>query len=286
MDASNLLKPKLARGELHCMGATTVDEYREYIEKDPALARRFQKVMVPEPTIDDAITILRGIQEKFEIFHGVKIQDQALVSAVTLSNRYITDRYLPDKAIDLVDEACSLIRTEMESMPIELDKISRKIMQLEVEEAALSKEDDEVALGRLAKIKEQLSKQRENFKTQKAKWDIEKKNISRIQKLKAKIDEVNAEIEKAERTYDLNKVAELRYSTLPNLKQVLLQEEKEIEKNQGGKSSLLRSKVTEDEIQHIVSKWTGIPVTRMAEGEKQKLLNLEKILQKNVVRSR
>ena len=202
MDASNLLKPKLARGELHCMGATTVDEYREYIEKDPALARRFQKVMVPEPTIDDAITILRGIQEKFEIFHGVKIQDQALVSAVTLSNRYITDRYLPDKAIDLVDEACSLIRTEMESMPIELDKISRKIMQLEVEEAALSKEDDEVALGRLAKIKEQLSKQRENFKTQKAKWDIEKKNISRIQKLKAKIDEVNAEIEKAERTYD------------------------------------------------------------------------------------
>ena len=270
MDASNLLKPKLARGELHCMGATTVDEYREYIEKDPALARRFQKVMVPEPTIDDAITILRGIQEKFEIFHGVKIQDQALVSAVTL----------------LVDEACSLIRTEMESMPIELDKISRKIMQLEVEEAALSKEDDEVALGRLAKIKEQLSKQRENFKTQKAKWDIEKKNISRIQKLKAKIDEVNAEIEKAERTYDLNKVAELRYSTLPNLKQVLLQEEKEIEKNQGGKSSLLRSKVTEDEIQHIVSKWTGITVTRMAEGEKQKLLNLEKILQKNVVRSR
>jgi ATP-dependent Clp protease ATP-binding subunit ClpB len=265
------------------MGATTVDEYREYIEKDPALARRFQQVSVPEPTIDDAITILRGIQEKFEIFHGVKIQDQALVAAVTLSNRYITDRYLPDKAIDLIDEACALIRSEMESMPVELDQISRKIMQLEVEEAALSKDDDEEASIRLAKVREQLSKQREIFQTQKAKWDVEKKNISRIQKLKAKIDEVNAEIEQAERNYDLNKVAELRYSTLPNLKQVLAQEEKEIEKEQGGKSTLLRNKVTEEEIQKIVSKWTGIPVTRMGQSEKQKLLHLEETLHESVV---
>ena len=283
MDASNLLKPKLARGELHCMGATTVDEYREYIEKDPALARRFQQVNVPEPTIDDAITILRGIQEKFEIYHGVKIQDQAIVAAVTLSNRYITDRFLPDKAIDLIDEACSLIRTEMESMPVELDQISRKIMQLEVEEAALSREEEEVSKARLKKIQEELLKQRENFQAKKARWDVEKKNISRIQKLKAKIDEVNAEIEQAEREYNLNKVAELRYSTLPNLKQVLEQEEKEIEKEQGGKSTLLRNKVTEEEIQQIVSKWTGIPVTRMSQGEKEKLLHLEDTLHESVV---
>ena len=265
------------------MGATTVDEYREYIEKDPALARRFQQVTVPEPTIDDAITILRGIQEKFEIYHGVKIQDQALVSAVTLSNRYITDRYLPDKAIDLIDEACSLIRTEMESMPVELDQISRKIMQLEVEEAALSREDEEISKVRLKKIQDQLFKYRENFQAKKARWDIEKINIARIQKLKAKIDEVNAEIEQAEREYDLNRVAELRYSTLPNLKKVLEQEEKEIEKEQGGKSTLLRNKVTEEEIQQIVSKWTGIPVTRMSQGEKEKLLHLEDTLHESVV---
>ena len=265
------------------MGATTVDEYREYIEKDPALARRFQQVTVPEPTIDDAITILRGIQEKFEIYHGVKIQDQALVSAVTLSSRYITDRYLPDKAIDLIDEACSLIRTEMESMPVELDQISRKIMQLEVEEAALSREEEEISKVRLKKIQDQLFKYRENFQAKKARWDIEKKNIARIQKLKAKIDEVNAEIEQAEREYDLNRVAELRYSTLPNLKKVLEQEEKEIEKEQGGKSTLLRNKVTEEEIQQIVSKWTGIPVTRMSQGEKEKLLHLEDTLHESVV---
>ena len=265
------------------MGATTVDEYREYIEKDPALARRFQQVAVPEPTIDDAITILRGIQEKFEIYHGVKIQDQAIVAAVTLSNRYITDRYLPDKAIDLIDEACSLIRTEMESMPVELDQISRKIMQLEVEEAALAREEEDVSKQRLAKIQEELVKQRAAFQNKKARWDIEKKNISRIQKLKAKIDDVNSEIEQAEREYNLNKVAELRYSTLPNLKQVLEQEEKEIEKEQGGKSTLLRNKVTEEEIQQIVSKWTGIPVTRMSQGEKEKLLNLEDILHESVV---
>ncbi len=265
------------------MGATTLDEYREYIEKDPALARRFQKVLVPEPTVEDAITILRGIQEKFEIFHGVKIQDQALVAAVTLSNRYITDRFLPDKAIDLVDEACALIRSEMESMPVELDEISRKIMQLEVEETSLSRDDSEVSQKRLAKIREELSKKREIFRSQKAKWDLEKKNIDRVQKLKAKIDETNAEIEKAERNYDLNKVAELRYSTLPNLKTVLAQEEKEIEKEQGGKASLLRSEVTEEEIQQIVSKWTGIPVTRMSQGEKEKLLHLEDTLHESVI---
>ena len=265
------------------MCATTLDEYREYIEKDPALARRFQKVVVPEPTVEDAITILRGIQEKFEIFHGVKIQDQALVAAVTLSNRYITDRFLPDKAIDLVDEACSLIRTEMESMPVELDEISRKIMQLEVEETSLSRDDSEISQKRLAKIREELSKQRETFKTQKARWDLEKKNIDRVRKLKAKIDETNAEIEKAQRNYDLNKVAELRYSTLPNLKTVLAQEEKEIEKEQGGKATLLRSEVTEEEIQQIVSKWTGIPVTRMSQGEKEKLLHLEETLHESVI---
>ena len=265
------------------MGATTIDEYREYIEKDAALARRFQQVSVPEPTIDDAITILRGIQEKFEIFHGVKIQDQALVSAVMLSNRYITDRYLPDKAIDLIDEACSLIRTEMESMPVELDQISRKIMQLEVEEAALSREEEEISKIRLKKIQDEILKQREAFKAKKIKWDLEKKNIIRIQKLKAKIDEVNIEIEQAERDYNLNKVAELRYSTLPNLKQVLEQEEKEVEKLQGGKSTLLRNKVTEQEIQQIVSKWTGIPVTRMSQGEKEKLLKLDDTLHESVV---
>ena len=283
MDASNLLKPKLARGELHCMGATTLDEYREYIEKDPALVRRFQQVVVPEPTVDDAITILRGIQEKFEIFHGVKIQDQALVAAVTLSKRYIGDRYLPDKAIDLIDEACALIRSEMESMPVELDTISRKIMQLEIEEAALSKDEGEEVEQRLVKVRTELSKQRSMFQEKKIKWELEKKNIARIQKLKAKIDEVNAEIELAERNYDLNKAAELKYSTLPNLRQVLEQEEKIIEQEQGGKATLLRNKVTEEEIQKIVSKWTGIPVTRMAQDEKAKLLKLEDTLHESVV---
>ena len=283
MDASNLLKPKLARGELHCMGATTIDEYREYIEKDAALVRRFQQVIVPEPTVDDAITILRGIQEKFEIFHGVKIQDQALVAAVTLSKRYIGDRFLPDKAIDLIDEACALIRSEMESMPVELDTISRKIMQLEIEEAALSKDEGEEVAQRLNKVRVELSKQREAFQEKKMKWELEKKNISRIQKLKAKIDEVNAEIEQAERNYDLNKAAELKYSTLPNLRQVLEQEEKTIEKEQGGNATLLRNKVTEEEIQKIVSKWTGIPVTRMAQDEKAKLLKLEDTLHESVI---
>ncbi len=283
MDASNLLKPKLSRGELHCMGATTLDEYREYIEKDPALARRFQPVIVNEPTVEETVTILRGIQEKFEIFHGVKIQDQALIAAATLSNRYITDRFLPDKAIDLIDEACAMIRTEMESMPTEVDEVSRKIMQLEIEEAALEREDDEKSKAQLVKVQKQLVELRDQFTSMKNAWEEEKKNISRVQKLKEKIDQVNAQIEQAERNYDLNTAAELKYSTLPNLKTVLAQEEKAAEAAQGGKSTLLRNKVTTDEIEQIVSRWTGIPVTKMQEGEKQKLLELEDTLHKSVI---
>lgn len=282
MDASNLLKPRLARGELHCVGATTLDEYREYIEKDPALTRRFQQVLVVEPTVDDCISILRGIQEKFEIFHGVKIQDAALVAAATLSNRYIGDRFLPDKAIDLIDEACAMIRSEVESMPIELDVISRKIMQYEIEERSLEKEDDPKTQKRLFNIRTELTDLREKFQDMKLKWENEKKNISKIQKLKEKIDEVNAEIEKAERSYDLNKAAELKYSTLPNLKKVLEQEEKEVERTQG-KNTLLRNKVTADEIATVVSKWTGIPVSKLAEAEKEKLLHLEEILHERVI---
>jgi len=282
MDASNLLKPRLARGELHCVGATTLDEYREYIEKDPALTRRFQQVLVEEPSVEDTITILRGIQEKFEIFHGVKIQDQALIAAASLSNRYIADRFLPDKAIDLIDEACAMIRSEVESMPTELDIISRKIMQYEIEEKSLEREDDPKVQKRLQNIQNELSRLRQEFQDMKLKWENEKKNIARIQKLKEKIDEVNAQIEKAERNYDLNKAAELKYSTLPNLKQVLEQEEKEVEKTQG-KNTLLRNKVTEDEIAHVVSKWTGIPVSKLAEAEKEKLLHLEDVLHERVV---
>ena len=282
MDASDLLKPKLARGELHCMGATTLDEYREYIEKDAALARRFQSVLVEEPSVDDAITILRGIQEKFEIFHGVKIQDQALIQAATLADRYITDRYLPDKAIDLIDEACAMIRTEMESMPTEVDEISRKIMQHEIEEAALSREEDEKSKEKLSKVQAELATLRQSFKEMKEKWEQEKKAILKVQKLKTKIDEVNAQIAQAERVYDLNKAAELKYSTLPQLQQVLAQEEKEVEKSQG-KKRLLRNKVTADEISQVVAKWTGIPVTKLVEGERKKLLELEDTLHKNVV---
>jgi len=282
MDASNLLKPMLARGELHCMGATTLDEYREYIEKDPALARRFQPVIVNEPTVEDAITILRGIQEKFEIFHGVKIQDQALIAAVTLSNRYITDRFLPDKAIDLVDEACAMIRSEMESMPVELDDISRKIMHFEIEEAALKKEESEKEQKKLEKVRAELNTLRDKFTNMKAKWDADKKGAEKITKLKSKIDEVNSQIEQAERIYDLNKAAELKYSTLPNLQQVLAQEEREFEKIQG-KSTLVRNRVTEDEISKIVAKWTGIPVTKLVEGEREKILNLEHILHESVI---
>ncbi len=282
MDASNLLKPRLARGELHCVGATTLDEYREYIEKDPALTRRFQQVLVPEPTVQDAITILRGIQEKFEIFHGVKIQDSAVVAAATLSNRYIADRFLPDKAIDLIDEACAMIRSEVESMPTELDVISRKIMQYEIEEKSLDREDNPKFQKRLVELRKELSSMREQFQDMKLKWENEKKNIAKIQKLKEKIDDVNSEIEKAERNYDLNKAAELKYSTLPNLKTVLEQEEKEIEKMQGA-NTLLKNKVTEEEIAKVVSKWTGIPVSKLAEAEKEKLLSLESILHERVV---
>ena len=283
MDASNLLKPKLSRGELHCMGATTLDEYREYIEKDPALARRFQPVIVNEPTVDDTITILRGIQEKFEIFHGVKIQDQALISAATLSDRYITDRFLPDKAIDLVDEACSMVRTEMESMPTEIDDVSRRIMQLEIEEAALERGNDEGAREQLNKVQSELGTLRVKYNKMKENWEAEKKNIETVQKLKEKIDQVNAQIEAAERNYDLNKAADLKYSTLPNLQTVLEQEEKAAEARAGGKKSLLRNKVTAEEIQQIVSRWTGIPVTKMQEGERLKLLNLEETLHQSVI---
>ena len=284
MDASNLLKPRLARGELHCVGATTLDEYREYIEQDPALTRRFQQVLVPEPTVGDCITILRGIQEKFEIFHGVKIQDAAIVAAATLSNRYIADRFMPDKAIDLIDEACAMIRSEVESMPTELDVISRKIMQYEIEERSLERDgtEDPKTQKRLQSIRNNLSEMRQEFQDMKLKWEEEKKNIEKIQKLKTKIDEVNAQIESAERNYDLNKAAELKYSTLPNLKKLLEQEEKEIEKTQGGKT-LLRNKVTEDEIATVVSKWTGIPVSKLAEAEKERLLHLEEILHERVV---
>ena len=284
MDASNLLKPRLARGELHCVGATTLDEYREYIEKDPALTRRFQQVLVNEPTVEDATTILRGIQEKFEIFHGVKIQDSALVAAARLSDRYITDRFLPDKAIDLIDEACSMIRTEVESMPTELDDISRKIMQYEIQEKSLEREenDNPKVQKQLLKIRQELTVLRQKFQDMKLKWEEEKKNIAKIQKLKEKIDDVNAEIEAAERSYDLNKAAELKYSTLPNLQKVLEQEEKEVEKT-AGKNTLLKNKVTEEEIANVVSRWTGIPVTKLAEAEKVKLLHLEEILHKRVV---
>ncbi len=282
MDASNLLKPRLARGELHCVGATTLDEYREYIEKDPALTRRFQQVIVPEPTVQDAITILRGIQEKFEIFHGVKIQDSAVVAAATLSNRYIADRFLPDKAIDLIDEACAMIRSEVESMPTELDSISRKIMQYEIEEKSLDREDNPKLQKRLTELRKELMTMREQFQDMKLKWENEKKNIAKVQKLKEKIDDVNAQIEKAERNYDLNKAAELKYSILPNLKKVLEQEEKEIERTQGA-NTLLKNKVTEEEIAKVVSKWTGIPVSKLAEAEKAKLLGLEKILHERVV---
>ena len=281
MDASNLLKPKLARGELHCIGATTLDEYREYIEKDPALVRRFQQVLVEEPTVEDTITILRGIQEKFEIFHGVKIQDEALISAATLSHRYITDRHLPDKAIDLIDEACASIRSEVESMPIELDQKSRRIMQLEIEEAALQRSDDASNDKKLVKIREELAVLRDELQEMRIKWETEKKNLSKIQKLKEMIDEVNSEIEKAERVYDLNRAADLKYTTLPNLKIVLQQEEKMLEKTGGTK--LLRNKVTAEEIENVVSKWTGIPVNKLAEGEREKLLNLENILHERVV---
>ncbi len=280
MDAGNLLKPLLARGELHCIGATTLDEYRKYIEKDAALERRFQPVLVEEPTVEDTISILRGLKERYEVFHGVKIQDQALIAAATLSNRYITDRFLPDKAIDLVDEACAMIRTEIDSMPTELDDISRKIMQFEIEEAALKKEIDNLSKEHLSEIQKELSELREKFSEMKARWENEKGAISKVQKLREEIERVNHEIEKAELSYDLNRAAELKYGTLPSLTKQLEEQEALANDTQ---TSLLRDKVTEEEIAKIVCRWTGIPVSKLMEGERQKLLALEEILHKRVI---
>ena len=282
MDAGNLLKPMLARGELHCIGATTLNEYRQYIEKDAALERRFQTVLVDEPTVEDTISILRGLKERYEVFHGVKIQDQALIAAATLSNRYISDRFLPDKAIDLVDEACALIRTEMDSMPTELDEIQRKIMQHEIEEAALKKETDKLAAEHLKEVQRELSEMREQFNEMKAKWENEKSAISKVQKLREDIEQVNGEIDKAERTYDLNKAAELKYGKLPSL-QKQLEEEEQIAEQAYTENTLLRDKVTEEEIAKIICRWTGIPVAKLMEGEREKLLGLESILHKRVI---
>ena len=281
MDAGNLLKPMLARGELHCIGATTLNEYRQYIEKDAALERRFQPVLVDEPTVEDTISILRGLKERYEVFHGVKIQDQALIAAATLSNRYITDRFLPDKAIDLVDEACAMIRTEMDSMPTELDEIRRKIMQHEIEEAALKKEDDKLSQAHLKDVQQELSQMRDQFNEMKAKWENEKDAISKVQKLREELEQVNAQIERAERDYDLNKAAELKYGRLPQLKKQLEEEETIAEKQKESKNSLLRDKVTEEEIARIVGRWTGIPVTKLMEGEK--LLHMDEVLHKRVI---
>ena len=283
MDAGNLLKPMLARGELHCIGATTLNEYRQYIEKDAALERRFQPVLVDEPTVEDTISILRGLKERYEVFHGVKIQDQALIAAATLSNRYITDRFLPDKAIDLVDEACAMIRTEMDSMPTELDEIRRKIMQHEIEEAALKKEDDKLSQAHLQEVQKELSQMRDQFNAMKAKWENEKDAISKVQKLREELEQVNAEIERAERDYDLNKAAELKYGRLPQLKKQLEDEEAIAEKQKESKNSLLRDKVTEEEIARIVGRWTGIPVTKLMEGEREKLLHMDEVLHRRVI---
>ncbi|WP_040195510.1 ATP-dependent chaperone ClpB [Candidatus Soleaferrea massiliensis] len=282
MDAGNLLKPMLARGELHCIGATTLDEYHQYIEKDAALERRFQPVMVDEPTVEDSISILRGLKERYEVFHGVKIQDQALIAAAVLSHRYISDRFLPDNAIDLVDEACAMVRTEMDSMPTELDEISRKIMQYEIEEAALKKETDTLSKEHLKEIQKELAEQREQFKEMKAKWANEKDAISKVQKLREELEQVNAEIEKAEQQYDLNRAAELKYGRLPQLTKELEEEEKLAELNQSA-NTLLRDRVTEEQIARIVGRWTGIPVAKLMEGEREKLLKLGDILHERVI---
>ena len=282
MDAGNLLKPMLARGELHCIGATTLNEYRQYIEKDAALERRFQPVLVGEPTVEDSIAILRGLKERYEVFHGVKIQDGALIAAATLSNRYITDRFLPDKAIDLVDEACAMIRTEIDSLPTELDDIRRRIMQLEIEEAALKKDDDAITQAHLEEVQKELVAQRETFNAMKARWENEKNAIAKVTKLREDIERVNADIEKAERAYDLNKAAELKYGELPRLQKELAEEEAVAEKSKG-ENSLLRDKVTEEEIARIVGRWTGIPVQKLMEGEREKLLHLEDVLHQRVI---
>ncbi len=279
MDAGNLLKPMLARGELHCIGATTLDEYRKYVEKDAALERRFQPVMVEEPTVEDTISILRGLKERYEVFHGVKIQDAALIAAATLSNRYISDRFLPDKAIDLVDEACAMIRTEMDSMPQELDEISRQIMQHEIEEAALKKETDELSKTRLSTLQQELAGMRERFSEMKAKWDNEKNAIGKVQKLREEIERLNGEIEHAKNMYDLNRAAQLQYGELPRLQKELA----ELEAKEPETRTLLRDKVTEEEIARIVSRWTGVPVSKLMEGEREKLLRLGDVLHQRVI---
>ena len=280
MDAGNMLKPMLARGELHCIGATTLDEYRQYIEKDAALARRFQPVMVDEPTVEDTISILRGLKERYEVFHGVKITDSALVAAATLSHRYITDRFLPDKAIDLVDEACALIKTELDSMPTELDEQRRKIMQLEIEESALKKETDNLSKERLADLQKELAEMRDAFNTQKAQWDNEKHSVEKLQKLREQIEDINKQIQKAKQNYDLEKAAELQYGELPKLQQQLEIEERQVKESD---RSLVHEAVTDDEIARIISRWTGIPVTKLTEGERTKLLGLEDELHKRVI---
>ena len=282
MDAGNLLKPMLARGELHCIGATTLNEYRKYIEKDAALERRFQPVMVAEPTVEDTIAILRGLKERYEVYHGVKIQDAALIAAATLSNRYITDRFLPDKAIDLVDEACALIKTEMNSMPTEMDELRHRIMQLEIEEAAMKKETDKLTQAHLAEVQKELAELREQFNGMKARWENEKQSIGKVQNLRQEIEKINAEIEMAQNRYDLNKAAELKYGKLPQLQKELEEAEKTSETEEK-EDTLLRDKVTEEEISRIVARWTGIPVTKLMEGEREKLLHLEDILHRRVI---
>jgi len=281
MDAGNLLKPMLARGELHCIGATTLNEYRQYIEKDPALERRFQHVMVDEPTVEDTISILRGLKERYEVYHGVEISDNAIIAAATLSHRYISDRFLPDKAIDLIDEACAMIKTEMESMPIELDDVSHKITQYQIEETALKKEKDELSQKRLQEIQKEIANLQNKFKEMKAKWDNEKDAISKVQKLREDLEKVNADIERAERNYDLNKAAELKYGKLPQIQEELKKEEEIAAKSK--ESSLLRTKVTDEEITKIIAKWTGIPVSKLMESERDKILNLGNILHKRVI---
>ena len=280
MDAGNMLKPMLARGELHCIGATTLDEYRQYIEKDQALERRFQPVMVDQPTVEDTISILRGIKDRYEVYHGVKITDSSLVAAAALSNRYITDRFLPDKAIDLVDEACAMIKTEMNSLPAELDEVQRKIMQMEIEEAALKKEDDRLSKERLEELQKELAEMREDFKARKARWENEKASVEKVSKLREEIESVNSEIQIAQRNYDLNKAAELQYGRLPELKKQLEEEEERVAKED---RSMVRESVTEDEIAKIISRWTGIPVAKLTESERNKTLHLDKILHERVV---
>ena len=281
MDAGNLLKPMLARGELHCIGATTLDEYRKYIEKDPALERRFQTVLVAEPSVEDTISILRGLDERYEVFHGVKITDQAIVTAVTLSDRYITDRFLPDKAIDLIDEACAMIRTEMDSMPTELDVVRRRIIQMEIEEASLKNETDELSVGRLAELRKELAEQKDAFNAMKTRWENEKNAITKVQQLRERIEQLGREIETAEQNYDLETAARLKYGELPEAKKQLAHEEQLAQNHR--EESLLRDKVTQEEIAKIVERWTGIPVAKLVEGEREKLLRLDEILHKRVV---